>query len=48
MLQGGGPFGHQSPDKLHLASLCGISLFDVDVDGLQDVNGPGLESLPVL
>ena len=30
------------------ASLCGVSFFCFDVEGLQEVNGPGIEHFPVL
>ena len=59
MLQDDGPVVVQSLEGLpvfslkhHLqllpASLHGVSLFGIDVEGLQEVDGPGVENLPVL
>ena len=30
------------------SGLCGVSFFSIDVEGLEEVDGPGVECLPVL
>ena len=59
MLLGDGTIVNQSLEGLPIftlehhfqlppAGLCGFSFFGIDVKGLQEVHGPGVESLPVL